>query len=154
MTDIFPSLRALHTNSLLPAPFTAVAAALPFGVEAYWDNDVRKYIVGHVMAGFTHPPFGEGVEVRYWNGIPIARAVEIAAARHAGSNPEARHSRGVAGLTARPLNISPPPDEEWVIVGYRTVDGQDHELRLDWIGAGLPPGDFVCASGPGLGEAP
>ena len=150
MTDIFTSLRDLHTNYLLPAPFNTVAAALPFGVEAYWDNDVRKYIVGHVMAGFAHPTFGEGVEVRYWSGIPIARAVEIAAARHAGSNPEARHSRGVAGLTARPLNISPPPDEEWVIVGYRTADGQDHELRLDWIVTGLPQEDSVDASAPTL----
>lgn len=150
MTDIFTSLRDLHTNYLLPAPFNGVAAALPFGVEAYWENDVRKYIVGHVMAGFTHPTFREGVEVRYWNGIPIERAVEIAAARHAGSNPEARHSRGVAGLTARPLNISPPPDEEWVIVGYRTADGLDHELRVNWIVTGLPQENSVDASAPTL----
>src|SRR5258706_16198064 len=88
MTDIFTSLRDLHTNYLLPAPFNAVAAALPFGVEAYWDHDVRKYIVGHVKAGFAHPTFGEGVEVRYWSGIPIARAVEIPPARHPGTNPE------------------------------------------------------------------
>jgi hypothetical protein len=64
------------------------------------------------MAGFRHLMFRASVQVRYWNGIPIERAVDIAAARHAGSNPEARHSRGLAGLTARPLVISPPPDKE------------------------------------------
>jgi len=148
MTDIFTSLRDLHTNYLLPAPYNGVAAALPFAVEAYWEKDVRRYIVGHVMDGFSHPTFRAGVEVRYWNGVPIERAVEIAATRHAGSNPEARHSRGVAGLTARSLNVSPPPDEEWVIVGYRTADGRDHELRVNWIITGLPQETTVDAAAP------
>src|SRR5262252_4229397 len=66
MTDIFTSLRDLHTNYLLPAPYNGVAAALPFAVEAYWEKDVRRYIVGHVMDGFSHPTFRAGVEVRYW----------------------------------------------------------------------------------------
>src|SRR5262249_57745344 len=92
MPDIFPAPRDLHTNFPLPAPYNGVAAALPFAVEAYWEKDVRRYIVGHVMDGFSHPTFRAGVEVRYWNGVPIERAVEIAATLHAGSNPEAPHS--------------------------------------------------------------
>jgi hypothetical protein len=35
MNDIFTSLRDLHTNYLLPAPFNRVAAALPFGVKFF-----------------------------------------------------------------------------------------------------------------------
>jgi hypothetical protein len=138
MTDIFTSLRDLHTNYLLPAPFSDVAAALPFRVEEFYQGKKRKYLVAGVAEGFSHPTFVPGVEVRYWSGIPIARAVEIAAAQHAGSNPEARRSRGVAGLTTRPLFISPPPDEEWVIVGYRTPDKRKLELRFDWMVTGLP----------------
>jgi len=138
MTDIFTSLRDLHTNYLLPAPFSNVGAVLPFRVEEFYNGEERKYLVAGVAEGFSHPTFVPGVEVLYWSGIPIARAVEIAASQHAGSNAEARRSRGVAGLTARPLVISPPPDEEWVIVGYRAADKRELELRFDWIVTGLP----------------
>jgi hypothetical protein len=145
MTDIFTSLRDLHTNYLLPAPFNAVGAVLPFRVEEFYEGDTRKYLVGGVAEGFSHPTFVPGVEVLYWSGIPIGRAVEIAASQHAGSNPVARRSRGIAGLTARPLIISPPPDEEWVIVGYRTADNKELELRFDWIVTGLPRTNKVDA---------
>jgi hypothetical protein len=138
MTDIFTSLRDLHTNYLLPDPFRTVAAFLPFRVEEYFDGDARKYLVADVAKGFSHPTFGKGVEVLHWSGIPIGRAIEIAASQHAGSNADARRSRGIAGLTVRPLKISPPPDEEWVIVGYRTADKQDLEIRLNWNVSGLP----------------
>src|SRR5262249_31759250 len=107
-------------------------------VEEYFEGDARKYLVADVATGFSHPTFGKGVEVLYWSGIPIGRAVEIAASQHAGSNPDARRARGIAGLTARGLNISPPPDEEWGIVGYRTADNRDLEIRLDWMVSGLP----------------
>jgi hypothetical protein len=119
MTSIFTSVRDLHTNYLLPAPFNGVVAHLPFRVEECTDNRRRSYIVGGVDAGFQHATFKAGVELLYWNGIPIGRAVDIAADRHAGSNQAARHSRGIAGLTDRPLIIAPPPDDEWVIIGYK-----------------------------------
>jgi len=32
----------------------------------------------------------------------------------------------------RPLGSSPPPDERWVILGYRAVDGRAGEMRLPW----------------------
>ena len=140
MVDIFTSVRDLHTNYLLPRPFADVTAFLPFRVEACREAGKRVYMVGGVAPGFTHPTFKAGVEIRYWNGVPIDRAVEAVADRHAGSNLDARHSRGVAGLTIRPLIIAPPPDEEWVIVGYRTSDGADLELKFDWLVAGLPGG--------------
>jgi hypothetical protein len=140
MIDIFTSVRDLHTNYLLPAPYAGVTAYLPFRVESCVEAGKRIYIVGGVATGFTHPTFKPGVQIRYWNGVPIARAVEAVAARHAGSNVDARLSRGLAGLTIRPLIIAPPPDEEWVIVGYRTPEGVDLELKFDWLAKGLPPG--------------
>ena len=140
MVDIFTSVRDLHTNYLLPRPFAEVTAFLPFRVEACREAGKRVYIVGGVATGFSHPTFKAGVTIRYWNGVPIERAVEAVADRHAGSNLDARHSRGVAGLTIRPLIIAPPQDEEWVIVGYRTPDGADLELKFDWLVAGLPGG--------------
>jgi hypothetical protein len=58
--------------------------------------------------------------------------VEISGDQHAGSNLEARHARGVAGLTIRPLAQALPPDSEWVDVRYRTADGDELEERFEW----------------------
>jgi hypothetical protein len=132
MTDIFTALRDLHTNYLLPAPFNQRVATLPILVESSFDGGKRKYLVSRIAIDASHPTFKRGVEVVYWNGVPIERAVWNHGQRFGGSNLEARHARGVQMLTARALVIAPPPDEEWVIVGYRTADGQLGEVRLNW----------------------
>ena len=31
------------------------------------------------------------------------------------------------------LAIAAPPDEQWVVVGYRTTAGRLEELRIDWM---------------------
>ena len=138
MTEVFTSLRDLHTNYILPLHFSQMAAFLPFQVEACFENGRREYIVSQTVPGFSHLTFVPGVRITYWNGIPIDRAVEIAASYHAGSNRAARHARRVAGLTRRAMNVAPPPDEEWVIVGYEDVNKHAHELRADWTITGLP----------------
>jgi Peptidase family S41 len=141
MTDVFTSVRDLHTNYLLPAPFNGMTAFLPFLVEDYFEGGRRRYVVSHVAQGFSHPTFKPGVEVTYWNGTPIDRAVWANAQRYAGSNRDARHARGVQSLTTRALRIAPPPDEEWVVVGYLpTPDGPLAELRFEWmVNPALPP---------------
>jgi hypothetical protein len=68
-----------------------------------------------------------------WNGIPIERAVELNADRHAGSNFEARRARGIDSLTVRPLIADIPPDEEWVNITYRSLAGDDKEVRMHWM---------------------
>ncbi|WP_367873743.1 S41 family peptidase [Luteolibacter sp. Populi] len=132
LTEIFTSLRDLHTNYLLPSPFNEMTAVLPFAVEDYYEAGQRKYIASHIATGFSHPSFVKGVELTHWNGVPIERAVWNNAQRYAGSNREARHARGVQTLTARALIIAPPPDELWVIVGYITSAGKPAEFRFDW----------------------
>jgi hypothetical protein len=148
LTDIFNSVRDLHTNYLLPAPFNQMTAFLPFLVEDYYEDGRRRYIVSHLTASAGPKTFVPGVEVLYWNGMPIERAVWNNAQRYGGSNREARHARGVQTLTLRAMRIAPPPDEEWVVVGYRTADGQLAEARFDWqVNPPLP-----SATGPGAGE--
>lgn len=142
MTEIFTSVRDLHTNYLLPAPFNGMVAFLPFMVEDYIEGGRRKYLVSHIASGFRHPTFVRGVEVVSWNGIPIERAVLNNAQRFAGSNREAQHARGVSTLTTRALRTTLPPDEGWVIVGYRTAAGQLAEVRIDWlVNPPLPSGE-------------
>jgi Peptidase family S41 len=132
MTKVFTSLRDLHTNYILPSPFKEKIAILPFQIEEFYEGQ-RKYLVSRTVPGFNHPTFKPGVEVLYWNGIPIDRAVEINSNSQAGSNLEARHAQGLDSLTFRPLMISTPPDEEWVVIGYRSLDGQDLELKQNWL---------------------
>jgi Peptidase family S41 len=132
MTSIFNSARDLHTNYFLPDPFATHTAFLPFLVEEYFESEQPKYLVSKVTDTLNHPTFQPGVELTYWNGVPIAQAVLLNADRQAGSNLEARRARGIEALTIRSLFVSLPPYEEWVTVGYTTSDGTHLESRFDW----------------------
>jgi cytosine/adenosine deaminase-related metal-dependent hydrolase len=133
MTSIFTEVRDLHTNYLLPSPFREHTAFLPFLVEECFDEQSEPhYLVTKLAPDFDHPTFAEQAELLYWNGVPIATAIRINADQQAGSNPSARFARGLDALTIRPLVRSNPPDEEWVVIRYRAVDGRELEIRLDW----------------------
>jgi len=146
MADVFNSVRDLHTNYLLPAPFNKTVAFLPFDIEEYFENDAPHYIAAHFVQGFSHRHFKPGVEITLWNGVPIKRAVEVCANRHAGSNRAARHVRGIDGLTIRPLIRSLPPDELWVTISYIDLNGTEREMRQEWlVSPPLPDSDGVDA---------
>lgn len=133
MIEVFTSVRDLHTNYMLPAPFADKVAFLPFDIEEYFDDGEPHCIASHFVQGFSHRHFKQGVEITTWNGVPIRRAVEVSAHQHAGSNSAARHARGVDGLTLRALRRTLPPDAMWVIIGYIDLDGVEHELKQEWI---------------------
>lgn len=133
MLSVFTSVRDLHTNYMLPAPFAGRVAFLPFDVEEYHDDSGAHYISSHFVHGFSHAHFREGVEINTWNAVPIARAVEVSANQHAGSNLEARHARGVDGLTLRSLSGNLAPSAMWVIVGYTDLSGVKREMKQEWI---------------------
>ena len=133
VSGIFHSVRDLHTNYLLPAPFAGMIAYLPFQVERFVDGADEKYIVTRIARGMSAPPFGVGVEITHWNGMPITRAVAVNADRFAGSNMAARLARGVDSLTIRSLRLHLPPDEEWVTVTYLDGLGVRRELREPWL---------------------
>ena len=71
MSAVFHSVRDLHTNYLLPAPFAGMIAYLPFQVERYRDGADEKYLVTRIVAGHVGPAVRAGVEVTHWNGMPI-----------------------------------------------------------------------------------
>lgn len=133
LSEIFHSVRDLHTNYLLPVPFAGKIAYLPFQIEEYFEDGASHFVVSRLVQGFSAPGFEPGAEVTYWNGIPIARAVDLNAARFAGSNAAARHARGLESLTIRSLRIHLPPNEEWVTVTYTGTDDAEHELRQKWL---------------------
>lgn len=139
MIKVFTSVRDLHTNYLLPAPFADKVAFLPFDVEEYFDNKDPHYIASHFVQGFSHPHFKRGVEITTWNGVPIRRAISVSADQHAGSNSAARHARGVDGLTLRALRRTLPPDAMWVTIGYIDLNGVEREMKQDWLVTPLLP---------------
>ena len=147
MLEIFASTRDLHTMYLLPAPFKDHIAYLPFLIEQYFESAkkggrVEKFMVSRVAEYFHRSipdagpevlAFEPGVEVLYWNGVPIKRAIELNGESQAGSNVDARFARGLDNLTIRPLETSLPPDEIWVNVTYRSRKGQLFTLTQEWL---------------------
>ena len=140
LISIFTRLRDLHTSYILPEPFRSQTAFLPFRIDEYFEGDEQRYVVTEVKPGTEDASFKRGVLVTHWNGIPIHRAVEINADREAGSNLDARHARGLAAMTIRPLAMSLPPDEEWVVVTYK-AGNNTRERRFEWQAFELGPGD-------------
>ncbi|GAA1162703.1 hypothetical protein GCM10009630_71100 [Kribbella jejuensis] len=141
MSSIVNSVRDLHTNYLLPAPFAGKIAYLPFMIEKCYDTDgTEHYLITQTVTGYEAPQFGPGAEVTHWSGTPIARAVALNGERFAGSNEAANLARGLESLTLRPLVIQAPPDEDWVTLTYVGLDGSDQELREQWkVTDNLPP---------------
>ena len=146
MIEIFASTRDLHTMYLLPAPYKDHVAYLPFLIEQYFERErggrTEKFTVSRVVEEYYQAipdacpeilSFKPGVEVLYWCGVPIRRAIEINGETQAGSNVEARFARGLDNLTIRPLETSLPPDEKWVALTYRTHTGEILTLTQEWL---------------------
>jgi C-terminal processing protease CtpA/Prc len=147
LLEIFSSLRDIHTRYLLPSPFKNRVAFLPFLVEQYFDTDrkgnrLEKFLVSRVAtkqfrsATRLSPEaaaFQPGVELLYWNGVPVHRAIEINGEIQSGSNLDARIARGLDSLTIRPLITSLPPDEEWVDLTFRDLQRKVRTLRQHWL---------------------
>lgn len=133
MLRIFDSVRDLHTRYILPSPYNSMATFLPFLLESYVENGQRRYLVSHIVGGYENPSFERGVQITSWNGVPIDLAVEASSLHSAGSNKAAQQARGLERMTIRPLVQSLPPDEDFVLVGFRTNDGEKHEIRHQWL---------------------
>lgn len=132
LLEIFASLRDLHTSYTLPWPFAGAVAWLPIQIEAYWQQGRWRYLVSKVV-GRHDAALAPGVEVLHWNGVPIGRAVEAMAARQPAGNAAAGRARALDGLTLRPLASGPAPDEAWVTLAYRDLEGREREWRQRWL---------------------
>jgi hypothetical protein len=121
---------------------------LPFLVEQYGPESRPKYLVSKINTDIIDDPeFQPGVELQAWNGAPFGRAVESHADFETGGRADSRRARALESLTFRALDYGPPPDEHWVIVGYRTKRGRKAEIRLPW--RLLTPGKAATALEPG-----
>jgi hypothetical protein len=126
-------LRDAHTQFEGPEALGGTVVALPFLVEQCGPEEAPEYVVSKVAREEVGDPrFVEGVTLEWWNGVPFDRAVDLHADRVTGGRPDARIARALESLTLRALRSGPPPDEQWVTIGYRDVQDSPRELRLDW----------------------
>ena len=134
LLSIFTGLRDLHTQYQLPTPYAGHVATLGFLVERYQatPRSAPRYVISKLHPSLRSGSFAEGVELVAWNGVPIGRAVERNAERASGSNPDARLARGLERFTLRPLRSTLAPDEEFVLITYRSPGGATHEARVAW----------------------
>ncbi len=137
LADIITRLRDAHTRYTGPSTLSDKVAALPFLVEMIGSNTAPRYVVTKVGTGLD-PNFKPGVLIEYWNGVPIDRAVMRHSDREVGGRPDSQRACAILSLTLRSLQFGPPPDEHWVIVGYRattstgTPTGAINEVKIPW----------------------
>jgi hypothetical protein len=149
--QIVTGLRDAHTRYQGAGSFAGKVAVLPFLVEAYGPEDDPRYLVSNTGRAdlIGDPDFVAGVELVSWSGISFDRAVDRWAENETGGRPDARRARALETLTLRSLEHGPPPDEQWVIVGYQPPGDSLREVRIPWrvISPGTAP-SAAGASGP------
>ena len=132
LADIVTRLRDAHTRYTGPASLEGKVAVLPFLVEMIGSATAPMYLVTKVGRGLD-PSFKPGVILEYWNAVPIDRAVQTYSDREVGGRPDTQRAWALQSLTLRALQYGPPPDEHWVVVGYRTSDtGPSKEIKIPW----------------------
>jgi hypothetical protein len=150
ITSTLNSLRDLHTGYRLPAPFGTKVAWLPFLIEEIHERSRTRFVLTKWVADAWPEPAMRGATVTHWNGMPIDRAVARNGDRHAGSNEDARHARGLNSLTVRPLGRGLPPDEDWVTLRWLDGGGRAREHTQKWLvfepGSTVGPGQLVAES--------
>jgi C-terminal processing protease CtpA/Prc len=137
LADLVTRLRDAHTRYAGPVELASKVAALPFLVEMIGTTSAPTYVVTKVGHGLA-TTFRPGVVLEYWNGVPIDRAVQRYSESEVGGRPDSQRAWATQSLTLRSLQYSPPPDEHWVIVGYRATTntgaptGPAREIKIPW----------------------
>lgn len=135
LARILTSLRDAHTRYVGPGRLAGYAAMLPFLVELHGAPPGVRYIVSKVATRrdlVGDDRFVAGVELVWWNAVPMDQAVQLHADRETAGRADSRRARALESLTFRALQFGPPPDERWVVVGYVDADGEEREVRIDW----------------------
>jgi hypothetical protein len=136
LAGIVTGLRDAHTRYVGPTELEGRAAMLPFLVEVFGPAAAPRYIVSKIATDRSlighNRFFKPGVEIRWWNAVPMDRAVDLHADDETGGRPDTRRARALETMTLRALQYGPPPDERWVTVGYVDLAGAERNLRVDW----------------------
>jgi len=161
---ILTELRDAHTRYIGPQSLKGQIAVLPFMVEEFFaDEDptvadevdsqkIPRFIVSNIAKddpAFEGTAFEKGVELLFWNGVPMGRAVDRHADRETGGRPDSRRARALDSLTFRALQYGPPPDEYWVDIRFKTLKDEEADIRFKWrmVGVAESGGDAESDAG-------
>ena len=100
VTQIFNSLRDLHTGYRLPAPFKNRVAWLPFLIEEVDEGGRSEYVLTKWVADAWPEESMDGAVVTHWNGMPLA-ITDVSATCHMPDVIEAPYRPAMLG--ERPL---------------------------------------------------
>src|SRR5262249_5662729 len=96
MLKVTTDLRDAHTRYIGPRRLEGYVAVLPFLLEPFGPSEEVRFVVAKVVTfdqqqeeEFAARGFVVGVEVTYWNGTPIRRAVDLHAEHETGGRPDA-----------------------------------------------------------------
>jgi hypothetical protein len=137
LAAILTQMRDYHTRYTGPKAYASQVAVLPFLADMYGGDTAPTYVVSRVGRGLD-PAFEPGVLLAYWNGVPFDRAVLRHAQHECAGRPDGQRAAALSSLTFRALRFGPPPDEEWVVIGFYKAgaDGKPtgalREIRLPW----------------------
>ena len=134
LTNLINHLRDAHTQYSGPRTLTNAVAALPFLVENWGAPEDCHFVVSKVTNRrlVRDRYFVPGVTLDWWNGVPFNRAVDLHGEGETGGRPDSRKAAALESLTLRSLEYEPPPDEQWVTVGYTDLKGNKREVTFDW----------------------
>jgi hypothetical protein len=133
VTGLVTGLRDGHTRYIGPDALHGHVAVLPFLVEQYGPFADPRFVVTKTAPELVDDPeFVPGVRLERFNAVPFARAVDLYADRETGGRSDARRARALESFTFRALDHGPPPDEQEVLVDYRTRRGAARQVRLPW----------------------
>src|SRR5439155_2349830 len=102
LARIVTGLRDAHTRYAGPSSLANRVAMLPFLVESYGAPPDARYIVSKVATEkelIQDEHFAKGVELLWWNGVPMDRAVDLYAEFETGGRPDSRRARALESLT-------------------------------------------------------
>lgn len=114
MSEVFHSVRDLHTNYLLPDPFAGKVAYLPFQVEEYFDDAGAHFVVSRLVQGFSAPGLRAGR-----GGDPLERDTDRAGGRPQRRPVRREQRRGAA----RQGGWRRSPSGRWSCTCHRTRSG-------------------------------
>jgi C-terminal processing protease CtpA/Prc len=133
LTSLINRLRDAHTQYTGPKRWADAVASLPFLVEAFGPIERPSYVVTKVSRRRVGDEyFVPGVTLEWWNGVPFDRAVDLHADVETGGRPDARRARALESMTFRAFGYGPPPDEMWVVIGYRDLTDRAREVTFEW----------------------
>jgi hypothetical protein len=143
----------IHTMYTLPAPYDNYAAALPFSVESYYDDQqkVDRFIITDekyksfresleqpssisdfcTAKSFEWPEIGD--EILEWQGAPIEDAVRRLASFQVGANYNADHRLACKFLSIRWLGMVEFPDEDYITLKFMDCNQIIRTCSIPWF---------------------